>query len=73
MQVTSCLQDGIGGTSSSRTEMPCSLFRRCYKGHRHLTATKGVALMGGRSEYVISGSDEGNIFVWDFETGPGAM
>jgi WD40 repeat protein len=28
-----------------------------------------VALMGSRSQYVVSGSDEGHIFVWERGTG----
>jgi len=41
----------------------------CYKGHRNQSTTKGVTLLGGRSEFVVSGSDDGHVFVWDFDTG----
>jgi len=34
----------------------------------HLIAVKGVNFFGPKSEYVISGSDCGNIFIWDKNT-----
>jgi len=33
-----------------------------------LIAVKGVNFFGPKSEYVISGSDCGNIFIWDKNT-----
>ena len=33
----------------------------------HSLAVKGVNFYGQRSEYVVSGSDCGHIFVWDKE------
>ncbi|XP_044733198.1 DDB1- and CUL4-associated factor 8 isoform X2 [Chrysoperla carnea] len=36
-----------------------------YQGHRNGATIKGVNFFGPRSEYVISGSDCGNIFFWD--------
>ena len=35
-----------------------------YRGHRNSATVKGVNFYGPRSEYVISGSDCGNIFFW---------
>ena len=32
-------------------------------------AMRDVAFMGSRSEFVVSGSDDGNVFIWDFRTG----
>lgn len=39
-----------------------------YKGHRNSQTVKGVNYMGLRSEYVISGSDCGYIYLWDKES-----
>ena len=36
-----------------------------YKGHRNSATVKGVNFYGSRSEFVISGSDCGNIFIWN--------
>lgn len=35
-----------------------------YKGHRNARTVKGVNFLGPNSEYVVSGSDCGNIFIW---------
>lgn len=39
-----------------------------YRGHRNSATVKGVNFYGPQSEYVISGSDCGNIFFWSKET-----
>lgn len=39
-----------------------------YRGHRNSQTVKGVNYFGLRSEYVVSGSDCGYIYVWDKET-----
>lgn len=36
-----------------------------YKGHRNNAMVKGVNFYGPRSEFVVSGSDCGHIFLWD--------
>jgi len=36
-----------------------------YQGHRNSATVKGVNFYGSQSEYVVSGSDCGNIFIWD--------
>ncbi|XP_042639091.1 DDB1- and CUL4-associated factor 8-like [Orycteropus afer afer] len=36
-----------------------------YKGHRNKATVKGVNFYGPRSEFVVSGSDCGNIFFWE--------
>lgn len=36
-----------------------------FKGHRNNQTVKGVNFYGPRSEYVVSGSDCGNVFIWD--------
>ncbi|MCO5601488.1 hypothetical protein L7F22_055609 [Adiantum nelumboides] len=35
-----------------------------FKGHRNAQTIKGVSFLGPNSEYVVSGSDCGNIFIW---------
>lgn len=42
-------------------------YRKRYQGHRNHMTVKGVNFYGQRSEYVVSGSDCGHIFVWDKE------
>lgn len=44
-------------------------FARRYKGHRNLGIANNIALLGGHSEYLVSGSDDGNLFLWDLNTG----
>ncbi|XP_037072763.1 DDB1- and CUL4-associated factor 8-like [Pollicipes pollicipes] len=39
-----------------------------YSGHRNNATIKGVNFFGPTSQYVLSGSDCGNIFVWDRDT-----
>lgn len=40
----------------------------CYSGHRNIETVKEVNFFGPKSEYVISGSDCGNLFIWDVYT-----
>ncbi|XP_043915183.1 DDB1- and CUL4-associated factor 8 [Protopterus annectens] len=40
-------------------------FTQRYKGHRNNATVKGVNFYGPKSEYVVSGSDCGHIFLWD--------
>ncbi|KAL1139797.1 hypothetical protein AAG570_006774 [Ranatra chinensis] len=39
-----------------------------YEGHRNSDTVKGVNFFGPRSEFVVSGSDCGNIYFWDKNT-----
>ena len=39
-----------------------------YQGHRNSATVKGINFYGPNSEYIISGSDCGNIFIWDKQT-----
>jgi DDB1- and CUL4-associated factor 8 len=52
--------------SSQRSDVADVLHR--YQGHRNNATVKGVNFYGPRSEFVVSGSDCGNIFFWDKET-----
>lgn len=40
-------------------------YRRRYKGHRNNATVKGVNFYGPSSEFVVSGSDCGHIYLWD--------
>jgi hypothetical protein len=40
-------------------------YYRSYSGHRNNNTVKQVAYLGARSEFVVSGSDCGHIFIWD--------
>lgn len=40
-------------------------YSRRYKGHRNNATVKGVNFYGPRSEFVVSGSDCGHIYLWD--------
>jgi WD repeat-containing protein 42A len=39
-----------------------------YEGHRNERTVKGVNFLGPGSEFVVSGSDCGHVFVWDKKT-----
>ena len=39
-----------------------------FRGHRNYATVKGVNFFGPNSEFVISGSDCGNIFIWESDT-----
>lgn len=43
-------------------------FVHCYQGHRNGATIKGVNFFGPKSEYIVSGSDCGNIYFWDKNT-----
>ncbi|XP_012339153.1 DDB1- and CUL4-associated factor 8 isoform X2 [Apis florea] len=40
-------------------------FAHKYEGHRNNATVKGVNFFGPKSEFVMSGSDCGNIFIWE--------
>ncbi|XP_067674843.1 DDB1- and CUL4-associated factor 8-like [Haliotis asinina] len=43
-------------------------FTQRYRGHRNNATVKGVNFYGPKSEYIVSGSDCGHVFLWDKET-----
>jgi len=43
----------------------CDKFSHRFVGHRNNATVKGVNYDGPNSEFVVSGSDCGNIFFWD--------
>ncbi|TKA60683.1 hypothetical protein B0A49_11460 [Cryomyces minteri] len=50
------------------TQVPCSSHTRAYRGHCNVKTVKDVNFFGLQDEYVVSGSDDGNIFIWDKKT-----
>jgi WD40 repeat protein len=40
-----------------------------FSGHRNTIPSRNAAWMGNRSQYVVSGSDDGSLFVWDSHSG----
>lgn len=55
--------------SKAAKDVPCTMHTRFYKGHCNIETTKDVNFFGLRDEYVMSGSDCGNFFIWDKMTG----
>lgn len=51
------------------TGVPCSSALRSYRGHCNVKTVKDVNYFGLDDEYVVSGSDDGNFFLWDRKTG----
>ncbi|XP_043474764.1 DDB1- and CUL4-associated factor 8-like isoform X1 [Leptopilina heterotoma] len=47
---------------------PSGDYAHKYQGHRNNATVKGVNFFGPKSEYIVSGSDCGNIFIWDKDT-----
>ena len=54
----------------SRVNMhvPYSSHTRVYKGHCNTRTVKDVNFYGLNDEYVVSGSDDGHLFIWDRKT-----
>ncbi|KAI4742493.1 WD40 repeat-like protein [Aureobasidium sp. EXF-12298] len=50
-------------------EVYCSPHTRVYRGHCNVKTVKDVNFFGLDDEYVVSGSDDGNFFVWKRKTG----
>jgi nuclear receptor interaction protein len=50
------------------SRVPCSSHTRVYRGHCNVKTVKDVNFFGLDDEYVVSGSDDGNLFIWDRKT-----
>ncbi|XP_022748504.1 DDB1- and CUL4-associated factor 8-like isoform X2 [Durio zibethinus] len=50
--------------SASAMETDVKAIPQVYKGHRNCKTVKGVSFFGPKSDYVVSGSDCGRIFIW---------
>jgi DDB1- and CUL4-associated factor 6 len=54
---------------SAGKNVPCSSHLRSYQGHCNVETTKDVNFYGLQDEYVVSGSDCGNFFIWEKKSG----
>nr|OQN98621.1 hypothetical protein B0A51_18973 [Rachicladosporium sp. CCFEE 5018] len=54
--------------STIAAKMTCSASTRTYRGHCNVKTVKDVNFFGLDDEYVVSGSDDGNFFIWDRRT-----
>jgi nuclear receptor interaction protein len=54
---------------SAGKRVPCTNHTRYYNGHCNVDTTKDVNFYGLQDEYVVSGSDCGNFFIWEKKTG----
>jgi DDB1- and CUL4-associated factor 6 len=62
---------GFGAsTERAKVEMdkPYSSHTRVYKGHCNVKTVKDVNFYGLDDEFVVSGSDDGHVFIWDRKT-----
>jgi nuclear receptor interaction protein len=50
------------------SNVPCSSHQRVYRGHCNVKTVKDVNFFGLDDEYVVSGSDDGHLFIWDRKT-----
>ncbi|KAF3484151.1 wd and tetratricopeptide repeat protein [Arthroderma uncinatum] len=50
------------------SHVPCSSHLNVYQGHCNIKTVKDVNYFGLDDEYVVSGSDDGNLFIWDRKT-----
>lgn len=48
--------------------VPCAPHTRVYRGHCNVKTVKDVNYFGLDDQYVVSGSDDGNLFIWDRKT-----
>ena len=58
----------IDDTSMDEINVKQRGYYRKYTGHRNNNTVKQVSYMGGRSDYIVSGSDCGYIFIWNTYT-----
>merc|ERR1711939_959879 len=49
-------------------DVPCVPYTQRYRGHCNARTVKDVNYYGLNDEYVVSGSDDGNFFIWDRKT-----
>lgn len=56
-------------TRDYQTDIPVIMPRCQYAGARNVATIKDVNFLGPRDEWVVSGSDDGNFFIWSKATG----
>ena len=66
-------EDGFYNQSKSKLSAGkrarCTNHIRDYRGHCNVNTTKDVNFYGLQDEYIVSGSDCGNLFIWEKKTG----
>ncbi|EIE20239.1 hypothetical protein COCSUDRAFT_48661 [Coccomyxa subellipsoidea C-169] len=67
--VGAIVETGDGDEGDGEEVDESGMFQRSFSGHYNRVGCKEVALMGSHSQYVVSGSDDGHIFVWQRGTG----
>ncbi|KAK9842324.1 hypothetical protein WJX81_006659 [Elliptochloris bilobata] len=67
--VGAIVEDGGGGGEEDEEVQESAMFQHCFSGHRNMSSSAQVALMGPRSEFVVSGSDDGRVFIWERGSG----
>ena len=68
------LLSGSNGFPRARREdveldTPCDSHTKTYRGHCNVKTVKDVNFFGLNDEYVVSGCDSGNLFIWDRQSG----
>ena len=62
-------QAGRGNSRKAvEVDVDCSPYVRKYSGHCNVKTVKDVNFFGLQDDYVVSGSDCGNLFIWDKRT-----
>ncbi|XVE93914.1 hypothetical protein REPUB_Repub01dG0235300 [Reevesia pubescens] len=62
--LSACSEASEMGLDHSAMDADEKAIPQVYKGHRNFETVKGVSFFGPKSEYVVSGSDCGRIFIW---------
>jgi len=58
------------GTKDAQSdEIVVNEYVQSYSGHRNTRTVKEVNFLGPRHEYILSGSDDGNVFIWEKDSG----
>ncbi len=58
-------QQEVPSTSSQSTEPPLQTYKHVYSSHISRQTIKGCGFFGSNSEYVITGSDDARIYIYD--------
>ena len=65
----STADDSFATEDEVRNTRNANKFQQQYEGHTNIRTVKSVNFFGAHSEYVVSGSDCGNIFLWNTFSG----
>ncbi|CAL8470916.1 g10458 [Coccomyxa elongata] len=67
--VGAIVEAGDGDEGDGEEVEESGMFLTSFRGHCNRSGSREVALMGSGSQYVVSGSDDGHIFIWERATG----